>query len=103
MGAPQIPKQIDEDDCVPHVAVVEESRQQPERKLERRRAPGGPRRRGLENELEGERRRPRRKPRKRFVLCLRRYNQLNPIIVRYVMGKKLRPCSFSFKVAYDLF
>ncbi|CAH2103425.1 unnamed protein product [Euphydryas editha] len=64
MGAPQTPKQIEEDDCVPRVAVVEEIRQQPERKLERRRAPSGPRRRGLENELEGERRRPRRKPRK---------------------------------------
>ncbi|CAG9558237.1 unnamed protein product [Danaus chrysippus] len=65
MGAPQTPKQIEEDDCVPRVAVVEEIRQQPDRKLERRRAQSGPRRRGLENELEGERRRPRRRPRQR--------------------------------------
>lgn len=64
MGAPQTPKTIEEDDCVPRLAVVEEVQEQ-DRKLERRRAGTGPRRRGLENELEGERRRPRRKPRKR--------------------------------------
>ncbi|XP_063393940.1 potassium voltage-gated channel protein Shaker isoform X2 [Cydia fagiglandana] len=72
MGAPQTPKQIEEDDCVPRVAIVEEVREQ-ERKLEKQRrgASSGPRRRGLENELEGERRRPRRKPRKRSLpkLC----------------------------------
>lgn len=66
MGAPQTPKPIEEDECVPRVSVVETIREaQQERKLERRRANPGPRRRGLENELEGERRRPRRKPRKR--------------------------------------
>ncbi|XP_063634083.1 potassium voltage-gated channel protein Shaker isoform X1 [Cydia splendana] len=72
MGAPQTPKQIEEDDCVPRVVIVEEVREQ-ERKLEKQRrgASSGPRRRGLENELEGERRRPRRKPRKRSLpkLC----------------------------------
>ncbi|XP_064076562.1 potassium voltage-gated channel protein Shaker isoform X2 [Vanessa tameamea] len=80
MGAPQTPKQIEEDDCVPRVAVVEEIRQQPDRKLERRRAQGGPRRRGLENELEGERRRPRRKPRKRSLpkLCSQEEEQGRP-------------------------
>lgn len=65
MGAPQTPKQLDEDDCVPHVGVGEELGPQQERKLERRRAQGGPRRRALDHDLEGERRRPRRKPRKR--------------------------------------
>ncbi|PZC79669.1 hypothetical protein B5X24_HaOG216068 [Helicoverpa armigera] len=66
MGAPQTPKPIEEDDCVPRVAVVEDIREvQQDRKVDRRRAAPGPRRRGLENELEGERRRPRRKPRKR--------------------------------------
>lgn len=67
MGAPQTPKPIQEDECLPRVSVIEELREaQPERKLERRRiAPSGPRRRGLDNELEGERRRPRRTPKKR--------------------------------------
>ncbi|XP_052752652.1 potassium voltage-gated channel protein Shaker isoform X1 [Galleria mellonella] len=71
MGAPQTPKHI-EDDSVPRLAVVKEVRDsQQDRKLERRRGGTGPRRRGLENELEGERRRPRRKPRKRSLpkLC----------------------------------
>ncbi|XP_049694147.2 potassium voltage-gated channel protein Shaker isoform X3 [Helicoverpa armigera] len=69
MGAPQTPKPIEEDDCVPRVAVVEDIREvQQDRKVDRRRAAPGPRRRGLENELEGERRRPRRKPRKRCLL-----------------------------------
>ncbi|CAG4983984.1 unnamed protein product [Parnassius apollo] len=66
MGAPQTPKLIEEDECLPRVAALEATRQaQQERKLERRRGPSAPRRRGLENELEGERRRPRRKPRKK--------------------------------------
>lgn len=69
MGAPQTPKVIEDDDCVPRLAVVEEIREaEQESKLDRRRGGGGgggSRRRGLENELEGERRRPRRKPRKR--------------------------------------
>ncbi|KAH9643546.1 hypothetical protein HF086_016753 [Spodoptera exigua] len=68
MGAPQTPRPIEDDDCVPlpRVAVVEELREvQQDRKLERRRGGQGPRRRGLENELEGERRRPRRRPRKK--------------------------------------
>ncbi|CAH2035872.1 unnamed protein product, partial [Iphiclides podalirius] len=66
MGAPQTPKPIEEDDCVPRVAIVDELREvQQDRKLERRRGAGAPRRRGLDSELEGERRRPRRKPRKR--------------------------------------
>ncbi|CAH2218087.1 jg9834, partial [Pararge aegeria aegeria] len=62
MGAPQTPKQIDDDDSEPHVAVVEETRQEHDRKLDRKRGQSCPRRRGLENELEGERRRLRRKP-----------------------------------------
>lgn len=68
MGAPQTPRPIEENDGVPlpRVAVVEELREiQEDRKLERRRGGQGPRRRGLENELEGERRRPRRRPRKK--------------------------------------
>ncbi|XP_075991394.1 potassium voltage-gated channel protein Shaker isoform X3 [Anticarsia gemmatalis] len=72
MGAPQTPKPIEEDECVPRVAVVEAIREaQQDRKMERRRGASGPRRRGLESELEGERRRPRRKPRKRSLpkLC----------------------------------
>lgn len=66
MGAPQTPKPIEEDECVPRVAVVDDVGEG-DRKLERRRAAPGPRRRGLDNELEGERRRPRRQPRKRWV------------------------------------
>lgn len=66
MGAPQTPKPVQEDERLPRVSVIEELREtQPERKLERRRIASGPRRRGLDNELEGERRRPRRKPKKR--------------------------------------
>ncbi|XP_050559990.1 potassium voltage-gated channel protein Shaker isoform X2 [Spodoptera frugiperda] len=70
MGAPQTPRPIEENDGVPlpRVAVVEELREiQEDRKLERRRGGQGPRRRGLENELEGERRRPRRRPRKKCL------------------------------------
>lgn len=66
MGAPQTPKPVQEDECLPRVSVIEELRETPpERKLERRRIATGPRRRGLDNELEGERRRPRRAPKKR--------------------------------------
>lgn len=64
MSAPQSPKW--EDECRPRVAVVEELNEiRPERKVERRRVATGPRRRGLDNELEGERRGPRRKPKQR--------------------------------------
>ncbi|XP_041986496.1 potassium voltage-gated channel protein Shaker isoform X1 [Aricia agestis] len=81
MGAPQTPKHIEDDEFVPRVAVVDELREsQQERKLERRRGASGPRRRGLENELEGERRRPRRKPRKRSLpkLCSQEEEQGRP-------------------------
>lgn len=65
MGASQTPKPVQEDECLPRVSVIELREAQPERKLERRRIASGPRRRGLDNELEGERRRPIRKPKKR--------------------------------------
>lgn len=68
MGAPQSPKPIEEEECVPRVPCsVEELREarKPEKKRVTAAAPPGPRRgRGLDNELEGERRRPRRKTRK---------------------------------------
>ncbi|CAH4038954.1 unnamed protein product [Pieris brassicae] len=65
MGAPQTLKPID-DEFAPCVEVVDETREAQEHKLDRRRQAGGLRRRGLDNDLESERRRPRRKP-KRFV------------------------------------
>ncbi|CAF4744403.1 unnamed protein product [Pieris macdunnoughi] len=59
MGAPQTLKPLD-DEFAPCVEVVDETREVQERKLDRRRAQaGGPRRRGLDNDLESERRRPR--------------------------------------------
>lgn len=65
MGAPQTPKPIEEDECVPRVAVVETVRETAlDRKMSRR-TNQGPRRRGLDNEMEGERRRPRKRPRKK--------------------------------------
>lgn len=64
MGAPQTPKLIEEDESLPRVAIVEDVGEGTG-KLERRRGAPSPRRRGLENELEGERRRLRRKPRKK--------------------------------------
>ncbi|KAG7313418.1 hypothetical protein JYU34_000540 [Plutella xylostella] len=63
MGAPQSPKPIEEE-CTPRVPCHVEGIQEV-RKLERKRGPSGPRRRGLDDELEGERRRPRRKPKKK--------------------------------------
>ncbi|CAK1554013.1 unnamed protein product [Leptosia nina] len=73
MGAPQTPKPID-DEFAPRVEVVDELRETQDRKLERRRAGGqaGPRRRGLDSDLETERRRPRRRP-KRLVPTLLRH------------------------------
>ncbi|XP_048488798.1 potassium voltage-gated channel protein Shaker isoform X10 [Plutella xylostella] len=69
MGAPQSPKPIEEE-CTPRVPCHVEGIQEV-RKLERKRGPSGPRRRGLDDELEGERRRPRRKPKKKSLpkLC----------------------------------
>ncbi|XP_052746700.1 potassium voltage-gated channel protein Shaker [Bicyclus anynana] len=63
MGAPQTPKQIDDDESEPHVAVVEEQ----DRKMAKVRGQNCPRRRGHESELDGERRRMRRKPAKRSL------------------------------------
>ncbi|CAG4977944.1 unnamed protein product [Colias eurytheme] len=68
MGAPQTPKAID-DEFVPRVDVIDETRQSQERKLDRRRAQAGPRRRGLDSDLENERRRPRRRPKSSVPLA----------------------------------
>lgn len=65
MGAPQTPKPVEKNEHLPRSANQELRDLQPERKVERRRAINGPRRRGLDNDLEGERRRPMRKPQPR--------------------------------------
>lgn len=67
IGASRTQKPVQEDERRPRVSVIEELPEaQPKRKLERRKVPScGPRRRRLDNELEGERRRPKSKPKKK--------------------------------------